>query len=91
MQATFVPFLASMNHDTCESSSTRGWEVQDGQLYESGEAVPVRPCVVRAVLRSVGLDDRRRGPILAGLVKRILRIERILSIRQLTQALNARA
>jgi hypothetical protein len=69
----------------------KGWEVKDGELFESGEAVPVRPCVVRAVLRGAGQDERAHGPILGGLVRKILRIERYLSIRQLAEALRARA
>lgn len=69
----------------------RGWEVRDGELFESGEAVPVRPCIVRAVLRGAGLDERAQGPILGGLVRKILRIERLLSIRQLAQAIRAGA
>jgi len=73
------------------AEQARGWEVRDGELFESGEAVPVRPCIVRAVLRGAGLDERAQGPILLGLVRKILRIERIISIRQLGQAIRARA
>ena len=70
---------------------TRGWEVRDGELFESGEAVPVRSCIVRAVLRGAGLDERAQGPIPGGLVRKILRIERVISIRQLAQAIRAGA
>jgi hypothetical protein len=78
-------------NESNELGPAKGWEVRDGELLESGEAVPVRPCIVRAVLRGAGQDERAHGPILGGLVRKILRIERFLSIRQLAEALRARA
>ena len=80
-----------MKNELNEHAPAKGWEVRDGGLFESGEAVPVRPCVVRAVLRWAGQDERACGPILGGLVRKILRIERFLALRQLAEALRVRA
>lgn len=57
------------------------WSVKDGRLYLNGEIVAVRRTVVEIVAK------RRQGPIREDQARHMIRIERALSLRDLSESL----
>ena len=57
------------------------WSVKDGRLYLDGEIVAVRRAVVEIVAR------RRQGPVSEDQARHMIRMERALSLRELSAPL----
>ena len=68
-------------------SRSEDWKIKDGTLLLNGEPVPVSPDVVRIVLRRMDMNEAYEGPVLRALVRRILKLERRITLDQLAQHL----
>ncbi len=58
------------------------WSVKDGRLYVDGEPVAVRRAVVEMVAK------RRQGPVNDDQARHMIRMERALSLRDLSESLS---